>query len=586
MWRRGVSLITTLISMHPRLFAISVSGAAVFGLCTVASSKAVEWVVDHVILPRFEEGNVAVGTVATGCLLIIGIGVLRAAGVVVRRSYAGAVKWRAAEDLTTDMVRTYVAQPVRWHQRRAAGDLIARAGVDVDITTEVLSPIPFVTGTLLMLVTAGAWLVITDPVLGVVAAALFPSLTVLNVVYQHRVNPYFERAQGQLGVLSAAVHESFEAVTVVKAFGAEARESDRLAGIAAGLRDARVRAVSLRATFEAALDAVPALANVGLLVLGAARVRSGDLSIGGLTSVLYLFTLLVFPLRLVGWALAMLPASLAGWARIREVLDEPVAPDPADRIGEPGAGFAVECDGVTFAYDSVPVIDRVSLRVAAGRTVAVVGPTGSGKSTLLQVVAGLLEPDSGTVAVRPSGASVGGCLVFQEAFLVAGTIADNVTLGDRYTHAQIEDALRRAAASEFIDTLPMGMDTVVGERGISLSGGQRQRVALARALIRRPAVLLLDDTTSALDPTTEARILEMLGETRGETTTLVVASRPSTIALADEVIFLVEGVVRSQGTHAELMRNHDDYRSLVEAYEHDREQAHGADGSVAGGAQP
>lgn len=557
--------------MHPRLFWVSVAGAAIFGLCTVASSKAVEWVVDHVILPRFEAGEVAVATVVGGCLLVVGVGIVRAIGVVIRRSFAGAVKWRAAEDLTTAMVGRYVTQPLRWHQQHPSGDLIARAGVDVDIATEVLSPIPFVSGTLLMVVTAGVWLVVTDPILGLVAAALFPSLTALNVVYQRRVNPYFERAQGQLGVLSAAVHESFEAVTVVKAFGAETRESDRLADIAAGLRDARVRAVSLRATFEAALDAIPALANIGLLVLGAVRVRSGDLSVGGLTSFLYLFTLLVFPLRLVGWALAMLPASLAGWGRIREILDEPIGDDPASLVRDAPAGVSVECDAVEFTYEgaSSPVLSGLSLRVASGTTVAIVGATGSGKTTLLYLIAGLLGPDRGTISVCPGGTAT----VFQEAFLVSGTIAENVTLGETFTESDITEALRCAAADEFVDALPMNRDTVVGERGVSLSGGQRQRVALARALVRRPAVLLLDDTTSALDPSTEARILGTLGARADGSTTLVVASRPSTIALADEVVFLVDGLVRAQGTHPELLDADPEYRELVEAYEHDRSDA-------------
>jgi ABC-type multidrug transport system fused ATPase/permease subunit len=294
--------------------------------------------------------------------------------------------------------------------------------------------------------------------------------------------------------------------------------------------------------------------------------------------VLYLFTLLVFPLRLVGWALAMLPASLAGWARIREVLDESVERDPREGIREPAPGTAVVCEEVGFSYDDTPVLTNVSLSIPSGSTVAIVGPTGSGKSTLLQVVAGLLEPGAGTVAVQGASAA----LVFQEAFLVAGTIADNVTLGDPFPAEHVDDALRRAAADDFVGALPLGAATVVGERGVSLSGGQRQRVALARALIRRPAVLLLDDTTSALDPTTESRILEMLARSGGATTTLVVASRPSTIALADEVIFLVGGAVRAHGTHATLMRDDPDYRALVEAYEHDRRG--GDDGATGHGA--
>jgi len=566
--RKGWRLIRILVAMHPTLFATAVAAAMVFGLCTVASSKAIEWVVDHVIMPRFRDGQVGVGAVVGGCVLVVGLGLVRAVGVVTRRTYAGATRSRVAEDLTTGLVARYVAQPLRWHQQRPSGDLIARAGVDVDIATEVLSPLPFASGTVLMIVVSGVWLVITDLPLGLLAVALFPLLTTLNVLYQRRVSPHYERAQAHLGRLSAAVHESFEGVMVVKAFGAEEREAERLAGIAAGLREARVRTVVLRSTFEAVLDAMPSLSNIALLVVGALRVRSGDLTVGALTSFLYLFTLLVFPLRLIGWALSQLPSALAGWERVSSVLHAEPDTDPTLALAEPPDGVGVALEDVSFAYgEGAPVLRSVTAVVPVGTTVAVVGATGAGKTTLLEVVAGLLAPDSGSVAVRGRRPS----LVFQEPFLLSGSIAENVSLGGVFDNDAISEALRLAAADEFISALLNGADTVVGERGISLSGGQRQRVALARALVRRADVLLLDDTTSALDPTTEARILSNLRMARTGTTTLVVASRPSTIALADSVVFLVDGAVRAQGPHVELLRTDPDYRSLVEAYEHDRE---------------
>jgi ABC-type multidrug transport system fused ATPase/permease subunit len=569
--------------MHPTLFAIAVAAAMVFGLCTVASSKAIEWVVDHVILPRFEDGEVGVGAVFTGAALVIGIGLVRAVGVVVRRTYAGATKSRVAADLSTGLVRRYVTQPLRWHQERPSGDLIARAGVDVDVATEVLSPLPFASGTVLMIVVSSVWLIVTDVPLGLLAIALFPLITALNVLYQRRVAPYYERAQEHLGRLSAAVHESFEGVMVVKAFGAEQREADRLSGIAERLREARIRTVVMRSSFEAILDATPSLSNIGLLVVGSIRVRSGDLTVGGLTSFLYLFTLLVFPLRLIGWALSQLPSALAGWERVSSILDGPQVEDPADSLRSPGVNHGIEIQGVSFGYgEAASVLEGVTAAVPEGATVAVVGATGSGKTTLLEVVAGLLAPSSGSVAVRGGSPA----LVFQEPFLLSGSIGENVTLGREFSAAEIDGALRLAAADEFVSTLPAGVDTIVGERGISLSGGQRQRVALARALVGRPEVLLLDDTTSALDPSTEARILTNLRASLGRTTTLVVASRPSTIALADSVLFLVDGRVRAQGTHAQLLQTDVDYRALVEAYEHDRDETDGSAARPGGAVQP
>ena len=566
--RKGVGLIASMVRLHPRLFAVAVTGAGVFALCTVASSFAVRWVVNRVILPRFEEGEVAVGTVVAGCSLVIGIGVVRAAGVVVRRSFAGMTQWRVAETLGDAVVDRLVTQPASWHQRRPDGELVARAGMDADAAVAVLAPVPFATSTVLMIVVAGVWLVLTDPVLGLVSVAVFPVLVAMNVAYQHRVDRHYDAAQQHLGALSAGVHESFEGVQLVKAYGAERRETERLATMAGDVRDARVRAVRLRGTFEAALEVVPSLANVLLVVVGAHRVRSGDVDVGELSSFVFMFSLLVFPLRLIGFALSELPHSMAGWQRIRSVLDEPIEADPAASIGTAPAGTGVRLDDVSFRFpgEEVDTIEDVSLDVPVGRIVAVVGPTGSGKTTLVELIGGLVPPTSGSIALATGPRAI----VFQEAFLFAGTVRDNVEVGTPFSTEQVWEALRLASAEGFVRDLPHGLDTVVGERGVSLSGGQRQRIALARALVRRPALLLLDDTTSALDPATEAKVLGSLRTALAGTTVVLVASRPSTIALADEVAYVVDGSVGAHGSHDELMATQPGYRELVEAFESDR----------------
>jgi len=208
----------------------------------------------------------------------------------------------------------------------------------------------------------------------------------------------------------------------------------------------------------------------------------------------------------------------------------------------------------------------VDLAVRRGSVTALVGPTGSGKSTLAQLAAGLIGPTEGQVRLQPGVRSI----VFQEAFLLSGTVRDNILIGARFDDEQICEALDQAAATEFVERLPQQLDTVVGERGVSLSGGQRQRLALARALVRRPSLLVLDDTTSALDPSTEAQILEHLRFRLSGSTVLMVASRPSTIALADDVVFVVEGRIAAHGTHDELLVGVPRYRELVEAFESDR----------------
>jgi ATP-binding cassette, subfamily B, bacterial len=570
--RESIRMLRGMVSLHRGTFIIAVCGAAVFALCTVASSIAVRWVTDNIIVPRFEEGSVAAGTVAAGVGLIIGIGLLRAAAVVVRRTWAGTTQWRVAGTLGESVVDRLVRQPLSWHDRRPDGDLVARVGVDTDAAVSVLAPVPFATGTVLLILVSAVFLLSTDLVLGAVAVAVFPLLIGLNVVYQKRVDVYYETAQQHLGALSAGVHESFDGVQLVKAYGAEARETERLAEMAGHLRTARIGAVRLRGTFEALLDVLPSMTNVGLVLLGAARVDSGDLTIGQLSSFIYLFTLLVFPLRLIGYALSELPHSLAGWRRVRAVLDEPIEPDPMAAIGVAAAGRGLQLVdvGYTFVGESRPALRDISLDIARGRIVAIVGPTGAGKSTLVEIAGGLLPLGSGTVAIGTGGRSV----VFQEAFLFAGTIRHNVVLGDdRLGDDEVWDALRLARADRFVAETPQGLDTVVGERGVSLSGGQRQRIALARALVRRPGLLLLDDTTSALDPATEGAVLGNLRGVLSGTTVLMVASRPSTIALADEVVYLAAGEVVDHGPHSALMGRQPGYRALVEAFETDRRDA-------------
>ena len=557
-------LIRALLTHHKPTFFIAVGGAAVFAACTVGSAFYVRLIIDDIIRPRFDEGSVEVSTVAWILGGMILLGFVRATGVVVRRTWAGRTGWGVTHRLTGEVIDRLVAQPVTWHRRQSPGDLITRAGVDAEAATSVLNPLPFASGVVVLVVLSSIWLVVTDPLLGLAAVFVFPLLIVLNVGYQKRVDRFYNTAQDELGRLSAAVHESFDGVAVVKSFGAEERETRRLSVIAERLREARLQAVRLRSLFESLLDGIPSIVNILLLVGGAYRVRAGALTVGELTSFIYLFTLLVFPLRLIGFTLSELPHSLAGWNRIRSLLDQPLDTDPVVALGR-GHDNGVVLEGVRFAHDERVVLDGVDAAIGSGRTVAVVGATGSGKTTMLHLIAGLVSADEGSVTVPEEGAT----LVFQEAFLLAGTVRENITLGAPVAEDAIEAALAVAEA-DFVHQLPEGLATEIGERGVGLSGGQRQRIALARALVRNPRVLLLDDTTSALDPSTEARVIGNLRAALTETTVVAVASRPSTIALADDVLFLDEGRVVAHGLHDELMESVPAYRALIEAFEHDR----------------
>jgi ABC-type multidrug transport system fused ATPase/permease subunit len=571
-FRQAVRLLVTLVSYRPRTFTVAVVGAAVFAFCTVAASWVVRWLIDDVIVPRFDEGRLDRRTLVAGIGVLLLLAATRAVGVVVRRTWAGKAQWGVAEDLSREVMEAVVAQPVSWHRRQSTGDLSTRVGVDVEATVSVMAPMPFASSVLLMMVIATIGMVGVDPWLGLGASLVFPVLIFLNVVYQRRVDQWYDLAQAELGDLSAAAHESFEGVTVVKAFGAESREAERLARIASRVRGARLRAIRLRSVFETLLDVIPNATNVVIVLVGSVRVRDGHMTLGDLTAFVYLFTLLVFPLRIIGYALSEFPRSQAGYGRVRSILDQPRERDPrldlvhGDRLQ--AHDLWVSHDGERWA------VRGVDLDLPIGGTTVVVGSTGAGKTSLLHALAGHIAPSRG----RVSDPFRHRALVFQEPFLVSGSVRENVAFGREVSVADVMWALDVAEA-HFVDDLPQGIDTVIGERGVGLSGGQRQRIALARALVTRPDVLYLDDVTSALDPTTESAVLSNISDRCAGTTVVAVASRPTLLSRADAVVFLEVGRVVAAGRHGDLMAMVPAYKELMDAYDVDR-SADGVDGSV------
>jgi ABC-type multidrug transport system fused ATPase/permease subunit len=390
------------------------------------------------------------------------------------------------------------------------------------------------------------------------------------------MSPRMTRAQQLRSEVSALAHESFDGALVVKTLGREASEAARFGAKAGELRDAMVAVGRVRGLFDPAMDALPQLGTLTVLVVGAFRIRAGDLTVADVVSVAFLFTVLAFPIRAIGWVLGELPRSVVGWDRVQGVLSAtgsmPYGERPAPRHTGP-ATLALR--DVGFTYDEAPVLRDVSFDVPAGRTVALVGPTGAGKSTLTSLIARLIDPAYGDVLVdgldvrdlRRGALSEAVALVPQTTFVFDDTIRGNVTLGADLGDDEVWAALGLAQADRFVRALPDGLDTTVGERGASLSGGQRQRLALARAVVRRPRLLVLDDATSAVDPAVEEAILAGLRESADGTTVLVVAYRRATITLADEVVFLDRGRVVARGTHAELLSRVPGYANLVTAYE-------------------
>ncbi|MET8047607.1 ABC transporter ATP-binding protein [Streptosporangium sp. NPDC005286] len=581
--RQGLGVLGVAIRAEKPIFAAAVLSSALYGLMTVAAAWALGWATDHVVLPAFENGRITTGALAFGALLILGVSLLKALGVAGRRYFAGVMQYRMQARSRRDVTRQYLRLPLAWHHRHPTGQLLSNAGSDVEAAWAPLAPLPMAVGVVVMLVTAAVAMVITDPILALVGFLVFPAIAVLNLVYQRRLNPLATRAQQLRAEVSEIAHESFDGALVVKTLGREDEETARFLAKAHELRDANIAVGRVRGLFDPVLEALPTLGVLAVLLIGVMRLESGAIGSGVLVQVAYLFTLLAFPIRALGWVLAELPRAVVGYGRIRAVLDatgsmehgavELTGADPA-RLEVRDLGYAYG-GGDGDGDDDFPVLHDVSLEVAPGRTVALVGPTGSGKSTLAQTFVRLVDPARGTVLldgtdlreVTRGGVSDAVALVPQQTFLFDDTVRGNVTLGLPVGDEDVWAALRLAQAEGFVSALPSGLDTKVGERGTSLSGGQRQRIALARALVRRPRLLVLDDATSSVDPQVEARILYGLRDAAQASTVVVIAYRMATIALADEVVYLEHGRVVDRGGHAELLARCAGYRNLVTAYE-------------------
>ena len=567
-WR----LIREQVALHPGPFATSVFGALLYAGATVASAEVLGYVTDSVVYPTYAGDGSSPDPVLWGAAAIVAVIVLRSAGVVARRYFAGMTAERVQATFRRTLTDRYLRLPISWHQRIPTGQLLAYADNDTEKMAEVLHPLPFSLGTFFLAVFSAVSLLLVDTILAAVAFSVFPALIMLNRVYSARVERPAAAAQEEVGRTSAIAHESFDGALIVKTLGRADAEVERFGVAAHRLREHRMEIGYIRALFESVLDMLPNIGIVLVIVVGALRVDAGAVTRGDLVQVAALFTVLAFPMRVLGFFLETVPPSVVSRQRLNLVLDERL-PDPVrSSAALPDGPLAVRAADVAYHYDDVDVLAGIDFTIEPGEIVALVGSTGAGKSTLCSLVAGLMAPSVGSITLggielaelsdRERTDAV--ALVFQETFLFSASVRDNIAFGNpSATDDQVRLAARLAQAHQFISELPEGYDTVVGERGYSLSGGERQRVALARAVLRDPRVLILDDATSSVDAIVEAEMLAALEHVMEGRTTIIIAHRTSTLSLVDRVVFIDEGNVVAVGRHDELLRSLPRYAEVL-----------------------
>lgn len=575
---RGLRIVWQFVKAHPWSFALAVTGAALFAGAIIASSAVIGWITDTAIIPVLTEGAPASEKVPGAVIAVLLVSTWKAAAIVMRRTAAGWLQLRNQQDLRHDLVSHQLELELGWFDRQSIGDLLAVADNDTERGTGVLAPLPYATGVSLLVIGTVVLLAVLDPWLGLVALVGMSFVVFFEVRAAMTLYPYWEGIQAQNGVVTGVAHESFDGALTVKALGREEYETDRMRRESDELRD-RLIYVGVRwETYRTIIVTLIPIVGLVVLLVGAMRVDAGAISSGDVITALYLLSLLTFPIQLIAFVLFDLAIAIPSWERVSAVLDADETVGYGDTMATPLAGPApMDSERVSFGYTDEAVLREVVLDVPAGRTVAVVGPTGSGKTTLTLLMARLWDPGTGRIALdgrdlrsfARTELSREVAYVAQTAYLFDETARGNVTMGLDIDQESVEEACRLAGAHDFITQLPDGYDTRIGERGASLSGGQRQRIALARALVRRPRLLIMDDATSAVDPSVEAEILRGLRSAALPSTIVIVAYRPSSIRLADGVVFVDEGRVQAQGTHAELLQSHPGYARLVQAYEHE-----------------
>jgi len=559
---------------YRRTVLVALAGALAATVATAAIPLVQRQIIDNVIVTHQASIWPLAGLLVLAAAVNFG-------GIYLRRYRGGRLSLDVQHDLRTELFAALSRLDGARQDEVRTGQLVGRSISDLNMVQGILSMVPVTLGNLVLFVLTLSIMVVLSPMLTLVTVAVTPALLIIALASRRKLFPASWDAQQQSGEVAGVVDEAIGGVRVVKGFGQEQQEQERLEAASEKLFASRLRMIRLTARYNPALTAIPSLGMVGVLALGGWLAIHGSITLGTFLAFSAYLAQMTGPVRMFTYMVTLGQEARASVIRVFDIIDSrPAITDQPDAIELPPDAAGLSFDDVRFGYrPSEPVLRGLSLRVEPGETVAVVGASGSGKSTLALLLPRFYDPQAGSVRIggydvsdvtRDSlRAAIG--LVMEDSFLFSDTIRANIAYGrPDATDEQVIAAARAAQAHEFIARLPQGYDTVVGEQGLTLSGGQRQRVALARALITDPRVLVLDDATSAIDPRLEAEIHAALREVmRGRTT--LIAHRRSTLNLADRIVVLDSGRVADTGTHDELEERCPLYRRLIVSGEYDDE---------------
>ena len=542
---------------HRRDVYISLAAAVLGSVCQTVVPLVERQIIDNVIIvPR--------SPLWPWVLLLIVLAVAAFFFAYVRRYRGGRVALGVQFDLRNDMHDHLQSMDFDNLNRMPTGQLVARANSDTTLVQGLLSFFPIMSGNVLLMVVSLVLMIYLSPLLAIVSVVVAPALLIVSYRMRWKIFPATWDAQQREGDVAQVVDEDVNGVRVVKAFGQEHAELERVVKASKTLYGSQMRAVRLQSRYQPLLEAIPTIGQVSILAFGGWLALQGEITLGTFLAFSTYIAQLMAPARQLAGVLTIGQQARAGIERIFQLLDlKPAIVDPPAPIELPRLRGQLDFSDVSFAYgQGHPVLQGFDLHINAGERVAIVGPSGSGKSTVAMLVSRFYDPSTGSVSVDGYDVrdvalaslrrQVG--VVFEESFLFSDTVRANIAYGcSDATDEQIVAAAKAAQAHEFIEALPDGYETLVGERGLTLSGGQRQRIALARALLYDPRILILDDATSAIDANVEEAIHDALREIMADRTTVLIAHRRSTLHLADRIVVMEAGRVVDEGSHEELM---------------------------------